>query len=318
MDTLKMKFKLHSLEFEIEGNEATVKEEFQNFKSFITSELLSKINVVTTPAMNISQPQSEIRQIEHIAEHNGYDEYPVLKEVVMKDLPKNEIDWVLVYCFYASNYGEKPFTEGDIKEYYDKSNRREVNRMANFSNNFKRVVNKGFIKPLNDSDYILKPDGKENALQILGGNSISKHSKRAVSKSNMKGIEVDEEQKNDIKKSKKTRYQETVAIDKNLNLKTPGKKSFKEFYEEKQPKSTMDFNTVAVYYLIKVLGLSNVSMNHIYTCYKEVGYRAPEAFAQSLRDASNKKGYIDTSDMNDLKLPIRGENFIEHDLPKKG
>ena len=40
MDNLKMKFKLHNLEFEIEGNETVVKEQFENFKSFVTGELL--------------------------------------------------------------------------------------------------------------------------------------------------------------------------------------------------------------------------------------------------------------------------------------
>jgi len=47
METLKMKFKLHGLEFEIEGKESVVKEEFNNFKAFITNDLLSKINVIT-------------------------------------------------------------------------------------------------------------------------------------------------------------------------------------------------------------------------------------------------------------------------------
>ena len=42
---LKMKFKLHQLEFELEGNQDVVKEQFENFKSFITNDLLPKVNV---------------------------------------------------------------------------------------------------------------------------------------------------------------------------------------------------------------------------------------------------------------------------------
>lgn len=110
---------------------------------------------------------------------------------------------------------------------------------------------------------------------------------------------------------------DTLVLLKELDLRPSGKKSFKDFYEEKKPGPASEFNTIAVYYLTDTLGMTGVTQNHIYTCYKEVTKRPPEAFNQSLRDTASKNGYIDTSDINNIKLPLRGRNFVEHDLPKE-
>lgn len=113
-----------------------------------------------------------------------------------------------------------------------------------------------------------------------------------------------------------SKSKDNLTLLKELNLRPTGKKSFKDFFDEKKPSSAGEFNTVAVYYLSEMLSLPNITPNHIYTCYKEVSKRPPEAFAQSLRDTASKHGYIDTSDSNNIKVPLRGKNFIEHDLPK--
>jgi hypothetical protein len=119
-------------------------------------------------------------------------------------------------------------------------------------------------------------------------------------------------------KSKPTgKSKESYSILKELDLRGNGGQSFKDFFEEKNPKSAVEFNSVAVYYLADILKLTGITPNHIYTCYKEVKQRTPEAFVQSLRDAASKHGYIDTANMSDIKIPLRGKNFVEHDLPKK-
>ncbi len=110
---------------------------------------------------------------------------------------------------------------------------------------------------------------------------------------------------------------ESVSIIKDLDLRPKGETSFKDFYTEKQPSSAMDFNTVATYYLKEICQVDSVTPNHIYTCYKEVGQKPPIAFNQSLRDTASKNGHIDTSNTNDIKIPLRGKTFVEHDLPKQ-
>jgi hypothetical protein len=109
---------------------------------------------------------------------------------------------------------------------------------------------------------------------------------------------------------------ETFGLLKDLDLRKD-KQTFRDFYETKQPSSAGEFNTISVYFLSEILQISGITPSHIYTCYKEVTKRPPEAFIQSLRDASSKNGYLDISDINDIKIPLRGRNFVDHDLPKK-
>lgn len=175
MENLKMKFKLHGLEFEIEGSEATVKAEFANFKAFITDDLLARVNVVAPQLTNItSSPTTKRIAATEEAATIILGEYPVLKEIVKKDLPKTESDWILIYGFYSSAFGENPFSEKDIRSQYDATGRKQASRLNNITNNVKTLLNKGYFKMHNDTEYILKETGIEYAKQILQGNSTSK------------------------------------------------------------------------------------------------------------------------------------------------
>lgn len=104
----------------------------------------------------------------------------------------------------------------------------------------------------------------------------------------------------------------------NLNLEgADGKQSFPQFYGEKNPKGSNEFNAVAIYYLTRVLGLSGITPDHVYTCYNRVNHLMPQRLKQSLYDAASKNQYIDTSDvMNDLKMTHRGVTLVEQELPR--
>src|SRR4051812_41440270 len=103
MDTLKMRFKLHNLEFEVEGNETIVKEQFENFKTFITGELLSKINIQNTPITvlkNLDEPQAKnkTRDFEDTEIVND-SKHPDITNIIRRKLAGPEWEWVLVYAF---------------------------------------------------------------------------------------------------------------------------------------------------------------------------------------------------------------------------
>lgn len=116
---------------------------------------------------------------------------------------------------------------------------------------------------------------------------------------------------------KRMTSKESYKIDRELNLR--GDKSipsFKSFVAEKKPKSAKEFNTVAIYYLQKIAGLSKVNLNHAFTCYSEIGRRPPEAFRQSFTDTKNKEGWVEFDAEGNLRIPHRGTVFVEHDLPR--
>ncbi len=120
----------------------------------------------------------------------------------------------------------------------------------------------------------------------------------------------------DKKSKRRNCTKETYQISKDLNLSPKDVVSLKAFVEEKQPKSNIEFNTVVIYYLEKILKKEKINVDDVYSCYKNVNRKVPTALKQSLGDTSSSKyGYISTAN-NCFSIPITGENFVEHELPK--
>ena len=107
-----------------------------------------------------------------------------------------------------------------------------------------------------------------------------------------------------------------MSILKDLNLKPKSKKSFDAFVTEKKPVSNFDKVTVAIYYLEHTLGISKVSVNHVYTFFKQIKWRVPADLANTIAQAGTR-GLLDNSDSENIKLGTHGENLVEQDLPKK-
>ncbi|MBI3750234.1 MAG: hypothetical protein HY263_01085 [Chloroflexi bacterium] len=107
------------------------------------------------------------------------------------------------------------------------------------------------------------------------------------------------------------------TLDKTLNLRPKGKKAFKDFASEKSPENANERNLVAVYYLEKEVAVGKVNVNQVYTAYKEAGWRLPSYPRNSLQVTASTKGWINTSDMDDITVTPSGENHVDHDLPAK-
>jgi hypothetical protein len=119
-------------------------------------------------------------------------------------------------------------------------------------------------------------------------------------------------------KSRKRASPDSYSIDPDLNLHGENcAKSFQVLCGEKKPSSSAEFNTVAVYYITKILKKPKATVSQVWTCYKDMRRRTPDYFKQSLTDTKNKTGNIKISDDFELELSDRGENFVEHDLPAK-
>lgn len=107
------------------------------------------------------------------------------------------------------------------------------------------------------------------------------------------------------------------TLDKTLNLRPAGKKAFKDFAAEKNPENANERNLVAVYYLEKEAAVGKVNANQVYTAYKETGWRLPAYPRNSLQVTASTKGWINTSDMEDITVTPSGENSVDHDMPAK-
>jgi hypothetical protein len=102
-----------------------------------------------------------------------------------------------------------------------------------------------------------------------------------------------------------------------LDLAPKGQKSLKDFVNEKQPESNHDKNTVSVYYLAEIRKMDGVTVNHVFTCYRDMRWREPGIIRNSLALTANRKRFLDTADLNNIKLTPAGRNHVEQDLPPK-
>lgn len=108
------------------------------------------------------------------------------------------------------------------------------------------------------------------------------------------------------------------SIVKDLDLSGKGKKqSLRDFYNKFKPASNFEKKLIFVYYLNQELGIAGVTVDHVFTCYRDIpGIKAPAALQQSLWDTTSHRGWLDTSSSEDIKVTIPGINYLEHDMPK--
>jgi hypothetical protein len=104
---------------------------------------------------------------------------------------------------------------------------------------------------------------------------------------------------------------------KDLDLYPKGKQSFTDFVGEKQPSNVIQKAVVAIYYMLMVLEVPKVSVEHIYTAFKAANWLMPADLKNTLHQAGSE-GWLDSADANDLKVTSTGENLVEHQLPKTG
>jgi hypothetical protein len=123
-----------------------------------------------------------------------------------------------------------------------------------------------------------------------------------------------------VKVGRKVKLSSKVAsrpsIVKELNLCPKGKKTFKDFVKEKQPTTNQEKCTVAVYYLRQELDFTAVSISHVFTCYKDAGWRIPD-LCNVMKITASRKGWVDTSNTESITITPGGENLVEYDLPKQ-
>ena len=106
---------------------------------------------------------------------------------------------------------------------------------------------------------------------------------------------------------------------KDLNLMSNGaSESLRDFYGKYEAKTNLERTLIFVYYLEHKRGITNININHIFTCYRGIDkLKIPGHLKQNIADTSSKKGWLDTTNFEDIKVPVTGVNYIEHGLPKK-
>lgn len=81
---------------------------------------------------------------------------PTLEEVCNAKRPGPEREWIVIYALYASDFGKKTFTREDIVQKYEETDRKDISRINNLTNNIFNAAKKGWmvINPEDKKLYI--------------------------------------------------------------------------------------------------------------------------------------------------------------------
>jgi len=123
----------------------------------------------------------------------------------------------------------------------------------------------------------------------------------------------DTKKANTGKKSKASSSKSPTYLS-DFNFRPTGKESLKDFHGRYKVSTSMQNNLVFAYYLQEILN-EQITENHIYSCYKYLGIKIP-SFPSTLNDTKRIKGWIDTSNYDNIKVTRVGINFLEHEMAK--
>jgi len=279
-----------------------------SFGMILTNKMGSKKHIPTSLPFQNSDQSTEIidEDVENtddsstnISPKLQQNEILTLDDVKIRDLAKSETEWILVYAYFASESGTKGFTREDITQLYKETGRYNPTRRKNLSQYFKIVLKALYIKSNNKNDFILLDKGKEKLIEIFKGNSSISNKKKSAG----------------VGDTAKTKVSNNLKVLTDLNLRPKEKISLKDFAAKYGIKTAEELSLLVVYYLIEELK-ETVTINHIYSCFKELGKKIPQHFKQTLTNQKNSKNWIDVDDWNDIKYTIPGMNHMEQDITK--
>lgn len=188
-------------------------------------------------------------------------------------------------------------------------------------------LSQGLVEVEGDETFVLKvyEDFKDRVGRAPKGNPDGEHDGAAANA----GAAPPATPKKRIKKAAsspssdgskpgKKKVRGAYSIVKDLDLSGTKAGRLKDFYAQYTVKTNYERNLIFVYFLQHKMGLTGITEDHIFTCYREVGVKVPKALKQSLSETGVDRGWLVTSNMDDMTVTIHGMNHLEHDMPKAG
>lgn len=249
---------------------------------FVEAEVVNSDNGVTKT--------EEIKKLLSTTNTTIPEEFPAMRSIVMNNFPSSEVEWIIVYAFYSSNFGEKTFTKKDIANKYEESGRKTKQRIKNLTGSITNAVKAKYINPINDEDFSIVTQGLQKVKEIITRTSGSSSKTRSTS-----NIKKDSSETTDVSGSKSKKKLNGVKSHKRLteiNFYPTGQKSLVDFIKDYNIKNDNEKNLLFTYYLSEVLKIKSVTLGHLYTCYDEVNHKIPENMINSLSNTKNRTGWL--------------------------
>jgi hypothetical protein len=96
-----------------------------------------------------------------------------------------------------------------------------------------------------------------------------------------------------------------------------GRPSLIEFMDAKFPITNEERNLVFLHYLQYTLNVKDITIDHIYTCYRAAKIRAPLNIGNSLQATANQQHWVKINKNGYLSLTPAGKQYVEQNLPKR-
>lgn len=172
---LRVKFSHGEITIELEGDSSTVLTELRSLKKDGTGRLLEFFGGASVQSVAVIQPlQSGKVTPPAPLHHVDVKGFPPLNDIVLKDLPKSESEWIVVYSYFASNGAKKTFTRDELWGQYKTSGRDTTGRSNNLTNNIKRAVSKNWLSNITEDTFSLLGDGIAKAKEIASREKSAK------------------------------------------------------------------------------------------------------------------------------------------------
>ncbi len=234
--------------------------------------------------------------------------HPSMRYIVMNNLPSSEVEWIVVYGFYSTNFGENTFTRKDIIEKYNESGRKTQQRIKNLTSSITNTVKGKYFNPINNEDYSITQQGIEKAKEIIARTSGS--SQKTKSSPSVKQEVLKSNDTLVSKGKKKSSSSKSFKRLTDINFYPSGQKSLVDFIKDYKIKNDNERNLLFTHYLSETLKIKPITLNHLSTCYDEVNHKIPQNMAMSLANTKSRTGWLTTNNSN-IEITIKGVNQIK-------
>lgn len=292
MAEFSLKIKLNDTNIELQGDEGMVSSIFTK----ITTEGLGILNgngqLKEEEEEKLYQIEENKEQIEQKIEHQTY---PSLHEIVLKNSPNTEPEWILVYTFYASEFGKTSVTKKRLRELYHETKRYTKVRGVNFNTNIKSLLNSNDLNAITQEEFSITEKGIEKAMDILNRENTIKGKKSLHNKRSGLNYKI---------------------ID--LPMNKDQREAFKEFYNRYRPILRIDQILLVGYWINKYIGLSIFHYNTIFTLLSIAQENTNFDIPSAIKNMAFRNNYlVGTKTKGYYRLTSIGEDKVISQIMKK-
>lgn len=220
------------------------------------------------------------------------DTYPHINDLARKYDYFSEKDWILIYAFYLSDFGNKQFTREEVFNKY-KVERKTSVRIKNFARSWNDLFKENF-STVKENDLILTKQGLINARGLMNNQT-----RNVKAKKNTKSNTANQN------KSTKTTKQSSVKIEE-FDIYEKG--GLQSFIEKFNATSTKEYILCIGYFITKILEKESFSDGNVDYAFKVLKLpNRPNALRQIIINIKNNEMWIENAEEKNWKINRTGE-----------